>query len=354
MSPRLEVDLAAFDHNLAVIRRTIGSAEFMLVVKDDAYGHGIPALLPRAVTAGVRWVGAFDVPTARAVRRAVGSATRIFVWMLSSPDDVAEAIDLDLDLGIGDPELLEDVADRARTALSPVRVHLKIDTGLHRNGFRPEGWDAAVRRARDLEREGLMQIVGVWSHIAEASRQDDDDARAAFERGLENARDLGVVPALRHLSASSASFARPDFRYDLVRIGAFAYGIAPTDGPTATALGLRPIARLVTRVVDVDEDIARIAIGSLDGLLSTLGGRIEVGTAHGPRRLLFVGSSESGIDGAGLVIGDEVVVYGPGTCGEHTATALAQSIGTIGEEIAVRISPRVERTYSPATGERAS
>lgn len=339
MSPRLDVDLAAFETNLDALRTRVAPAQLMLVVKDDAYGHGIARTVPRAVAGGTRWIGAFDVPTARGVRDAVGPDVRVFVWMLPTPGDVADAVALDLDLGVGDASLLEDVARAAGE--DPVRVHLKIDTGLHRNGFRPEEWDDAVRRARVLEERGVLRVVGVWSHIAEASDAADDDARAVFEWALDRARDAGLDPQLRHLSASSAAYLRPEFRYDLVRIGAFAYGVAPAGGPTSHDLALTPIGRLAAEVTDVG-DVVRIGVGALHGLPSTLAGRITVTTPDGPRTVRRIGLTASAVDAWPRArIGDELIVWGVDE--GQTATDLAERIGTIGEEIVTRLSPRVER-----------
>jgi len=345
MTPALRIDSAALRENLAVLRARVAPAELMLVVKDDAYGHQVSRVVPVALGEGVSWIGAFDVATARAVRAVAGERTRIFVWMLPTRDEVADAVALELDLGVGDVELLEDVAAVARVADATARVHLKIDTGLHRNGIRPEEWEDVVRRAAELQDGGTIEVVGVWSHIAEASDRDDDDARAAFDRALAQALRAGLTPSLRHLAASSAASARGEFRYDLVRVGAFAYGIAPAGGPTAADLGLTPVARLTAAVTGVDAAGVRIGIGSLHGLPSILGGAVEVSTPSGRRRLLSVGPLESIVQAwDGAAPADEVVVYGDPAAGHVSATALAEAIGTIGEEIATRVSPRVPRT----------
>ncbi|MFS0733024.1 alanine racemase [Microbacterium sp. 1P10UB] len=344
MTVQLRVDLGAFGENLRVLRDRVAPAELMLVVKNDAYGHGVERILPRALEEGVTWVGAFDVATGRRVRRLAGDEIRVFMWMLPDADDVAEAIDLQLDLGVGDAELLEDAAAAARRAATTARVHLKIDSGLRRNGIRPEEWETVVRRARRLEEQGVIEVIGLWSHIAEASDADDDDARAIFDRALTQARDAGLTPALTHLAASSAASARAEFRYDLVRIGAFAYGVAPAGGPSARDLGLRPIGTLTAAVTAVDGERVHVDAGFLHGLPTALGGAADVGTPAGRRPLLAVEPLESVVAGwGGAAPGDTVLLYG-GEAGEPTATEWAESIGTIGEEIVTRISPRVERT----------
>ncbi|MBW9094682.1 alanine racemase [Microbacterium jejuense] len=347
MTARLHVDLTALTANLDRVRDTVAPAELMLVVKDDAYGHGLDPVVRAAAAAGVDWFGAFDTRTGAAVRAVVGSGPRVFAWIAASRDDLDTAICAGLDLGIGDAELLEELGDAARDAGATVRVHLKIDTGLHRNGVRPEAWPAFVRRAAQLQADGAIDVVGVWSHIAEASDAEDDDARTVYEWALDEAAAAGIHPPVRHLAASAASFARPEFRYDLVRVGAFCYGIRSAGGPSAGDLGLRPIARLEAEVTAVHGDAAELGIGALDGLPTSLAGTgAHVGTAEGRRRLELVGETRSVVETwPGAAVGDTVTVFGPGLQGEGSSTDLAELIGTIGEEIAVRVSPLVPRVY---------
>jgi alanine racemase len=340
MTAVLHVDPAAFAANHAEIRRRIAPADHMLVVKDDAYGHGLERIVSLAWAEGVRWFGAFDVRTGRAVRAEVGPDARIFVWIVATPGEAQAAVAADLDIGVGDSVLLEDAAAAAGTA----RVHLKIDTGLHRNGVRPEEWPAFAARAAELERSGAIEVVGIWSHIAEASDAEDDEARRVYEEAVRIARDAGLRPQLRHLAASAAGFARPEFRYDLVRIGAFAYGIRPAGGPSEAELGIRPVSSLRARVTHVDADAVRIGVGALDGLPSTLAGRLTIQTPAGHRTLQEIGGEESTVAGwENAAVGDGVVVLGAGA--PMSVTDAAERIGTIGEEIALRVAPTIAREY---------
>ena len=343
MTPALRIDLDALAANLAHIRAEVAPAEHMLVVKDDAYGHGLVPVIEAAWRAGVRWFGAFDVQTGAAVRATLGDQARIFVWLAASDDDIRTAIALGLDLGVGDVGLLEDVAGIAREQSQRVRVHLKVDTGLHRNGIRPDEWDAAVAGAAAHEASGALVVTGVWSHLAEASDDEDDAASIEFLAAAESADRAGLRPEVRHLAASAASFQRPEFRLDLVRVGAFAYGIRPSGGPAEAALGIRPIATLAAPVTRIGDRGVHVAIGALHGLPSTLAGRVTVSTPAGPRALLHVGALESVVERwPEALLGDEVVVYGDGAL---SATDLGEAIGTIGEEIAVRVSPLIAREY---------
>ncbi|QIG40647.1 alanine racemase [Microbacterium sp. 4R-513] len=340
MKAVLRIDSGAFAGNLAEIRRRVAPAEHMLVVKDDAYGHGLERIVSLAWAEGVRWFGAFDVRTGQAVRAELGDDARIFVWIVATADEARSAVAAGLDIGVGDGILLEDVA----AAEGVGRVHLKIDTGLHRNGVRPEEWPAFVARAAELERAGEIEVVGIWSHIAEASDEEDDAARALYDRAVAQAGDAGLRPRLRHLAASAAGFARPEFRYDLVRIGAFAYGIRPADGPGEAELGIRPISSLIARVTGVDGTSVRIHVGALDGLPSTLAGRLRVGTPDGPRAVRAIGADESIVDAwPTATVGDEIFVVGAGA--PQSVTDAAEQLGTIGEEIALRFAPTMRREY---------
>ncbi|QEW00088.1 alanine racemase [Microbacterium caowuchunii] len=343
MTAVLTVDLAAFQRNLDVVRERVAPAELMLVVKDDAYAHGLEPIVTHAARHGVRWFGAFDVATGLRVRATAGPDAGIFVWMVFGVEEARRAIDAALDLGVGDADTLEEIALAAEAAGRTARLHLKIDTGLHRNGVRPEQWPAFVERAAELAAAGVVEIIGVWSHIAEASDAEDDAARARYEAALRVVEARGRQRTLRHLAASAASFDRAGFRYDMVRVGAFCYGIRSAGGPGEDVLGVQPIATLDAPVLALGDEGVRIGIGSADGLPSVLGGRMSVGTPDGPRRMLRIDEMDCLVEPwPGAAVGQRVRIMGQGT---SSPTDLAEAMGSIGEEIAVRVSPLVERRY---------
>ena len=341
---RLHIDLDAFAANLTAVRDRITPARLMLVVKDDAYGHGLEPIVRRAAAEGVRWFGAFDVREALLTRTVAGHGARVFTWLTVGAAGIGAALAAELDLGVGDADFLEEIAAVARRVDATARVHLKVDTGLHRNGIRPEEWGTVIDRARSLADSGRIRLVGVWSHIAEASDEEDDAARAAFDAAVATAEAAGFDLEVRHLSASAAAFARPEFRYDLARVGAFCYGIRSAGGPDEAELGIRPIASLTAPVTHLADHAVTIGIGALHGLPSTLAKRAALAAGGRPLDVLRVDETH------GLVapwpharIGDEFTVFGPDG---RSATDLAETIGTVGEEILVRVSPLVPRSYS--------
>ena len=339
----LQVDLDALAQNIAAVRERVAPAQLMLVVKDDAYGLGLEAVVARAHAEGVVWYGAFDVPTGARVRAVAGDRARVFVMRTSDAGAIDLALREELDLGVGDLRYLDEIAGRARAGGFTARVHLKIDTGLHRNGVRPEEWPEALLRARRHEEAGDIAVVGVWTHISEASDADDDAARAVFDDAVRQAEQAGFSLELRHLAASAAAFAREEFRYDAVRIGAFCYGIRSAGGPSEAELGLRLVARLTAPVVAAGPDRVTLAVGWLDGLPSTLAGRMRVHSARGWHGVREIGPHRTEVDGwPGAAEGEEIVLFGQEAA---SPTDLAELLGTVGEEILTRVSPLVPRVH---------
>ncbi|MFD5225550.1 alanine racemase [Microbacterium sp. NPDC058342] len=341
-APVLEISRAVFRANIAAIRSRLGSSQLMLVMKDDAYGHGIEWAVPAGEEAGVRWFGGYDIPSALRIRAL--TSRRVYAWATSSIEEVEAALRADVELGVGSARYLRDVIAAAERLGTPVALHLKIDTGLHRNGFRPEHWDEAVQIARTAERRGSARIAGVWSHLAEASDAEDDAAQQVFLDAVRRLEATGDAPEVLHLTASAAAWWRPELRGSLSRIGAFCYGVRSADGPALE--GVRPIARLVATVEEVRTDHVRLGIGSFHGLPSILRGA-AVMTPAGPRGIIRIDGVSTAVETwPRASVGDRVVLFGPGDDGEPDATGLAERIDTVGEEILTRLTPAVARVLT--------
>ena len=341
--PELRLSSRRLVANIEAVRERIAPSALMLVMKDDAYGHGITWAVETAERAGVAWFGSYDVAGGLEIRRVLEGSAPVFAWATSTDSEIDEALLHRIDLGVGTDEYLARVITRAEVLGARARVHLKIDTGLHRNGVLLEDWPATIDLVRKAEAAGVVELVGVWSHLAEASDAEDDDAQAVFLQAIASTTESGPAPQWQHLTASAASWWRPELRGTLSRIGAFCYGIRSADGPDPE--GVLPVAELTATVVDVVDAGAVIAIGSFDGLPSTLAG-MPVGTERGMRTLTSIGATRSFVDGGGLDVGDTVWIFGAGAHGEATATTLAERIDTVGEEILTRLTARVRRVIS--------
>lgn len=338
------IELDAFAHNVRVLCDRVAPVEVMLAVKADAYGHGMLALGPLALASGASSLAVLEVPAALALREH-GVEHRLFAWLHASRTDFDAAVEHHIDLGISSLDELERAA-RAGSPANPAVVHLKIDTGLHRNGALPEQWPALVERARVLAGEGRVRIEGLWSHLADASPSDDADALGQFNTALEIAASLGVTPPLRHIAASSAGWREPGARFDLVRFGIAAYGISPFDDASGTDLGLRTVMTLLTTVTNDPAPRGQrwIAAGYGDGVpASAVGAEVAIA---GRRALVErVDVDRTLVRDDSSRAGDEAIVFGEPRRGEPSAEEWAAWAGTIGDEIVTGVPARVPREY---------
>lgn len=340
----IDIDLEAYRHNLATVRARVAPAEVMVVVKNDAYGHGVKAIVQSALDAGVTAVGVLDARLGVELRAAgAPEDVLLFAWLFAPDEDYREAISSGVDLGVSTVSQLQSIVSAVTS--SPARIHLKIDTGLGRAGARPEQWPDLVAAATDAERAGAVKIVGVWTHISEASEEDDSASIALYRKAVDALGEREEL--LRHLAASAASFERHDSRFDIVRVGAFTYGIAPGDGISPQQLGLRPVMALRGRVTSVDSaGNAHVPIGLVDGMPSLRGCSLSASLASHRVAITEVEATSTTIVAPGAQIGDVVTFFGSAERAEPTLQEWADSLGTIGEEIVVRMSPRIERRYS--------
>lgn len=341
--PTAAIDLCAYRRNLARLTARVAPATIMAVVKADAYGHGLLPVAGAAVQAGVGWIGALDIETALELRESgIPHGVAVFVWLLGAAEAFAPAIEAAIDFGVSSLAQLEQIALAVGTTRA--RVHLKIDTGLHRSGASAEEWPALVSRAVELS--DRVETVGLWTHIAEASEREDSVAIARFRSAIAIAEGLGAPVTVRHLAASAAAFERADARFDLVRIGAFSYGISPGGGVTPFSLGLEPVMTLTAPVLAVRDGLATVGIGYGDGIPSSAAGVMHVAIDGKPHRIVSVDLETLTVDVGGDQVSpdDSAVLFGGGD-GVPTLQEWGDKLGTIGEEIVSRLSPRIPRRY---------
>lgn len=241
---RAIIDLANVRENVKRVSELVAPAKIMAVVKADGYGHGAVAVGRAALQAGATWLGCAHVTEALKLREA-GLNAPLLAWLHTEGTPFEDAIAANIDIAVSGWEL-DYVARAAEAAAQPARVHLKIDTGLGRNGSTPADWDALLGRASSYQEEGLMRIVGVFSHLAvadEPERPETDEQLTAFNEAVALAEDAGFDLEVRHIANTPAILSRPDAHYDMVRLGLGLYGLSPfeNESPRASACA-RPCA----------------------------------------------------------------------------------------------------------------
>lgn len=358
---RADVDLRAVQHNVQVLRVRAG-VPLMAVVKADAFGHGAVPVAKAAVAAGATWLGVCRVGEALALRSA-GLRVPILAWLDDMAAVAPAAAAADVDLSVSSLAELEAVAGQ-RLA---VRVHLKLDTGMHRAGCPVTRWVELVTRAAQAERPGAIRVVGVWSHLSHASSPADPHNRRqveAFQAGLALAEAAGLRPEVRHLCGTAGAVGVPEARLDLVRVGAGLVGIDEVGAGLLSALTVRTRVLQVRRIpagdgvgydhagrVERATTVALLPLGYADGI--PRGARGAWVAWHGHRLALLgrVSMDQVVVDAGDLPIspGDEVVVLGPGA-GAPRVTDWARWAETIPHEIYTGLGSRVVRVHSGMEG----
>jgi alanine racemase len=364
------IDLGAIAANYQ--RLSSAGVPVMGIVKADGYGHGAQQVARTLRECGAEWLGVALLSEALELR-AAGDRGKLLAWLWVPGDPgVMDCIATDVDLSVSCEQSLIDVVAAARALGKRARIHIKVDTGLTRNGVARSSWSSVFEAARLAQDEGHVQIVGIWSHLASADDPHDpmtDQQRVAFLESLDIAASIGVQPELRHIANSAAGINRPDCAFDLVRSGIAIYGATPGSGlGTAQSLGLRPAMTLRARLAHVKKidvgtkvsyggtwtaehptTVGLVPLGYADGIprAASNAGQVLINGRRCP--VLGVIAMDQFVVNLGSDArdrpSDEVLVFGTGDHGEPTAEDWAQWAGTIGYEIVTRIGPRIPRRF---------
>jgi alanine racemase len=364
-----EVHTGLISHNVAIVAQRIASVQVWAVVKANGYGHGAVQVANAALAGGATGLCVAIVDEGVALRRA--GITAPILLLSEQPAELADLIvGYQLTPTVTTTRAAAVLAASAAAADQTIKVHIKVDTGMHRVGVAP---NETVSLASFISSYESLSIEGVYTHFAVA----DDPSHVAnasqlsvFNTVLENLSSRGINPPLIHAANSAAALANESSRFTMVRLGIAVYGLRPGAGVADLCAGLIPAMSLKARVsavrwVEAGEAvsyglvrpltkgslIATLPIGYADGVPRALGRtnipvllngvpRTIAGTITMDQLMIDCESDSS------VMVGDEVVLIGKQ--GDHSVTAddWAEALGTIGYEIVCGISPRIFRRYS--------
>ena len=362
----LVIDLDAVVHNLDVMRSRAGGAMVMGVVKANGYGHGMIEIAKTLESAGVDYLGVADNEEALALREA-GVTVPVLTWLQHPEDDFKAAVSANIDLGLSSIEQLERVAEAAEALGTRANVHLKVDTGLGRNGAAQIDWHKVFKLAAQLQTNELIDVVGMFTHLSSTSEHDDMAQIGKFEAAVGEARDAGLSPRIRHLTASDGSLSYPDANYEMVRVGAALYGLDPFSAGRAGEWGLRPVMTAKSSVVQLKRveagqgvsygylpkteratTLALVPVGYAEGLPRDATRHVRVLLNNRLYPILArIAMDQFVLDvGDDLVqVGDEVVLFGDPRTGASSVDDFAAACSTINYEIVTRMGGRFKRVY---------
>lgn len=361
-----EINLQAILENYQEIKHFVGkNVKVMAVVKANAYGHGDLEVSRALAKNKVDYFGvAFPEEGARL--RQGGVKGRIHVLTLPVKSQARLFVDYSLEAtvcSLNDVKVLASVAGRNK---KPIKVHVKVETGMNRIGVRVQDLDGVIKA---VGRERRLEIKGVFTHFATSEEPDSPFARrqlSEFERAMGVFQRQGVDPELVHCANSGAILQIPESYFSMVRPGILLYGYYPSRA-ISHKVQVRPAMTVKTSVALVKEihagdsvsyarrfvaqrrtRIATLPIGYADGFPRTLtskshaligGGKHPiVGTICMDQLMVDVGNSQ-------IDVGDEAVLMGEQAGQRISAWDLADRIGTVPYEILCGISSRVPRTF---------
>jgi alanine racemase len=371
-----EVSLAAIAHNLKVVRRHIGpKPEILAVVKSNAYGLGAVPVAKALQKAGAERFGVTCANEGIELRES-GIRKPILVLTGFWPGEEKRFIQNRITPTV---TRLEDVRHLERAAKSagvksPLRFHLKINSGMNRLGIAPSEIDAFAAALADSRH---IALEGTFTHFASAedfSARQTDDQEQLFRDCLDRLRAFGISPGIVHMANSGAICARPSTWADMVRPGAILYGYyqsfdPPDKGqevrdrlPIHASLSLR--ARIITLrdlpagqpvgygarfVTERPSRIAVINAGYADGILRQRTNRGCV-LVRG-RRVPLVGTISMDLttldvtDVPDVALGDLVTIYGKDGSHDIQVSDVAREIGTVTSDLLCALGRRVPRYY---------
>ncbi len=362
----VEVDLGAVAHNTRYLGSLAGDAAVMAVLKADAYGHGAVQVAHTALHNGAKWCGVACVSEGRILRDA-GIDAPTLILGYTPAWQARDAVSLDLSVAVFDWDTARALNRAAEALERRAKIHVKVDTGLHRLGVAPDDVLEFLRKLRGLPG---VTVEGLFSHLACAD-DPSPEGRSLTKQQLDAFTGLvieldaaGLRPPVVHIANSALLLARPDARYDLVRPGIALYGLSP--GDRTQARELRPALSWKTQVAQVKEVAPGEAVGygaawraESPSTIAT----IPVGYADGFRRAprtwsyVLIRGTQAPVVGrvsmdqttidvtgvGGVRQGDEVVLIGRQEEAEINVELVADWLGTNNYEVVSEILARVPR-----------
>ncbi len=364
-----EVHTGLISHNVAIVAQRTAPVQVWAVVKANGYGHGAVPVAQAALAGGATGLCVAIVDEGVALRRA--GITAPILLLSEQPPELADLIvGYQLTPTVTTTRGAAVLAASAAAADQTIKIHIKVDTGMHRVGVAP---NEVVSLASFVSSYESLVIEGVYTHFAVAdnpSHSANASQLSAFTAVLDDLSSRGINPPLVHAANSAAALANEPSRFTMVRLGIGMYGLRPGAGVADLCAGLIPAMSLKARVSAVrwveagkavsyglvrplakGSLIATVPIGYADGVPRALGRtNVQVLLNGVPRTIAgTITMDQLMIDcesDSSVMVGDEVVLIGKQ--GDHSVTAddWAEALDTIGYEIVCGISPRIFRRYS--------
>jgi alanine racemase len=375
----IELDQNALHKNIKYLQQELGSyVRFVSVIKGNAYGHGISEFVPMAEYCGIDYFAVFDVLEAQQACKVKKEGTDIMIMGGIEPENLLWVIENNCSFFISDLEGLKQAIRIAQQLEKKAKIHLEIETGLHRTGLEEESLSLVVDLLKDYQ--DFLEIEGICTHfdgaesIANYIRVHDQFDR--FQRIKDELESMNITANYYHVACSSAALMYPETRLNMVRIGIVQFGFWPSKETKIHKMlsdkakyKRNPLKRVLTwksKVMGVKTVDTGDFIGygiSYQATKKTRIATVPVGYYHGYRRSLsnigdvlihgkkasiigFVNMSIMIVDISNIVgvkKWDEVVLIGKQGRAEITVASFSEQLNLVNYELLVRLPLQIPR-----------
>ncbi len=370
----VEVDLDRLSENFRAIEHAVAPAGVMVILKANAYGHGLVPVARHMVTLGAAYLGVAFLEEGILLRES-GIQAPILVLGGIIGNQVPLFLRHDLTLTASSVEKLKQINETAAEMGIKAKVHLKIDTGMERIGVHYYSASSLLEMAAQCE---CVEIEGIYSHFANADAADLGSAGVQLQRfndvlAFYDQRGL-PHPPLRHMANSGAILQLPESHFDMVRAGILLYGVYPS-GEARQTIPVRPALSWKSRVVyfkvvqpdhpvsygstwqsDKMTRVVTIPVGYGDGYFRNTSGSAEViirGKRYPVIGRICMDQLMVNIGWETAYNNDEVILLGEDSRTDAAISCedVARWAGTIPYEVLTNINTRVPRLYYSRSGD---
>ncbi|EIM77052.1 alanine racemase [Nitritalea halalkaliphila LW7] len=378
----LEISKSAYKKNIAFIRSEVGEGtEISIVVKGNAYGHGIEEIIPLAEANGIRHFSTFSADEAARVHACSRKNATVMIMGMLQDEDMELLIEKGIEFFVFEFDRLKSTIEVARRLGKKARIHVEVETGFKRTGFEWEDREALTEILKNygehLELKGLCTHYAGAESISNYVRVTQQIKR--FERFYTYFQEVGLSFDRYHSACSAAMLSYPSTIMDMVRVGIASYGFWPTQETYMYRFDSlpeddkNPLKRLISWKSSVmslkqvkmgefigygssymaprDMTIALVPVGYSHGFARTLSNQGKV--LIGGKILSVVGTvtmnsiSVDITDAKGIKKGDEVVLIGRQRKNEITVASFGESTQQVNYELLTRLPMNIPRKIVP-------
>lgn len=295
----IEISQSAYRENINYLRSRFGDVRISSVIKGNAYGHGINEMVPLAESCGINHFSVFSADEAWTARKVIRNGSAIMIMGDVDGDALEWAVDQGISFYIFEPGRLESAIESARRTGKKAKIHLELETGMHRTGLAGKDLNYSLQLIQKNAEQ--IELTGLCTHYAGAESVSNylriQNQIKQFNQKAVELRRKGIKPEMQHTACSAAALSYPETRMDMMRIGIAQYGLWPSR-ETMVKLITRdrknsdPLKRVISwksRVMSVKKVKTNEFIGYGNAYLTDAPIRVAsvpVGYAHGFSRSL--------------------------------------------------------------------